>query len=150
MIGQKAEITFRRPQVTLDPSVICDVAFDGPDTVVHAALEKYFEKRRKSIDEPIKNKLVIHLPFEADPEPSSDLLGSGFQNLIISPPPSEFHASRSIIVTFKKKSSNFASSRVVEEKIVPIFASNEGIPCSAFSCGTTKAIKKKNKRAATT
>lgn len=112
---QKATLCFRRPRSTMQVSTICDTSFGNSFTIIHAAVETFFERRRRNKEDHIKNNLVLHLPFEAEPQVSNDLLTSGgFQNVISSTP--DGGSSRTLVLTFKKKSTNFTSSRAITDK----------------------------------
>ena len=101
----------------MDHSILWDVSLDETNTIIHQSILKYLEKRRKSIDEPIINKLVLNLPFIAEPETSAEVLGAGFScNTMIGPDKEPKNAFKSLVLTFKKKSSSYSARKKVQIK----------------------------------
>ena len=84
-------------------------------SVIHAAIEKYLKSRVEHVDDNITNKLVLNLPFQAEAKCSEDLLHH--TNGMVCPlanPPKNVHkglSSRSLVLTFKEKESNYTSKK---------------------------------------
>ena len=115
---RQATLLFTKPVRTLDTTIICGVLFEQEDTVIHSAIDSYLAKRRRSVDEAIVNKLVLNLPFEAEPQLSNDVLLAGFQNIIMSSPDNcDDNASRLLVLTFKQKETNYTVNKKVTKKV---------------------------------
>ena len=139
--GSKAVVTFTKPECLIRPEAICGVGMATDSNVLIVALEKYRERKMKNVEDKITNKLVLRLPFDSESKCSQELLGhnngivcpmvkaplklirkvNGLQN------EPEMYASRSLILTFKAKSSNFTSRKKAVVKV--------GITPAPFSSG---------------
>ena len=57
------------------PETICGFGMANDSSIIHAALQKYMEKKIKNVEDSITNKLVLRLPFESESKCSNLLLG---------------------------------------------------------------------------
>ena len=94
---------------------ICGFGMANDSSIIHAALQKYMERKIKNVEDSITNKLVLRLPFESESKCSNLLLGhvNGIVCPMAQPPKNKdpMYASRSLLLTFKEKSSNFRSKK---------------------------------------
>ena len=98
-----------KPECLLKPDFI--MGFVTNNSVFNAMMEKYCQKRKgNDVEQQIENRIVLNLPFDAEPSPSEDLLGhpGGFV-CPMSKSPKGKNASRCLILTFKKKATTYTS-----------------------------------------
>ena len=129
------------------PETICGFGMANDSSIIHAALQKYMERKIKNVEDSITNKLVLRLPFESESKCSNLLLGhvNGIVCPMAQPPKNKdpMYASRSLQLTFKEKSSNFHSKKKATVKHTPT-------PMPFSSAGISGDVKRsannKNKR----
>ena len=112
--GRKAKMTLEVPPVFQQPEYILGAQVSSAMSVLHAAVVAALSQQKSTAEAKVKHKLVLNLPFQAEPGTSDALLGAGTgQNvgyLKIAKASQALQFTGNVFFVFKKIQNNFKSS----------------------------------------
>lgn len=117
--GRQAEVTFTKPKVCENEIVLLgDVSNRSDMDIVYEAIRETIASQKEREETRITHKLVLDLPFHADPSTSTELLGLTKQGeetgqrsdlLPVKKIPDVFNYTCNVVFVFKELATNFRS-----------------------------------------
>ena len=120
LAGNVAIIYIKKPECMIRPENIIGTGMVDCNSVINAALQTHLQSRLASVDDSITHKFVLKLPFQAEGKCSDELLihKSGIVCPLVKPPcGTKKFSTRSLILVFKEKASNYTSKKKAAVKI---------------------------------